>query len=209
MHRAAERVIALYDAHGRQWDVDRRRERQPDGTARERHWLERLAGLLPAAAPVLDVGCGSGTPIAQTLIALGFTVTGVDASGTMMELFRSRVPAAAAHLADMRGLELGTQFHGLIAWNSLFHLSANDQRAMFPTFARHAASGAALLFTSGTGHGEAIGRLHGEPLYHASLDPQEYAALLAENGFALREHVVDDPHCHRNVWFAQHAVSTG
>lgn len=63
--------------------------------------------------------------MAQTLVALGFAVTGADASGTMLELFRSRLPAAAAHLAGMRGLELGTQFHGLIVWGSLFDLGAN------------------------------------------------------------------------------------
>jgi 2-polyprenyl-3-methyl-5-hydroxy-6-metoxy-1,4-benzoquinol methylase len=48
---------------------------------------------LPAAT-ALDSSCGSGTPIAQTRIALGFAVTGVDASGTMLKLFRSRLPAA-------------------------------------------------------------------------------------------------------------------
>jgi len=41
---------------------------------------------------------------------------------------------------------------------------------MFPIFRKHSAPNAALLFTSGSIEGEAIGEYHGEPLYHGSLD---------------------------------------
>ncbi len=72
-----------------------------------------------------------------------------------------------------------------MAWDSFFHLGFDDQRRMFAVFRAHAAPGAPLLFTSGPRHGEAIGRFRGEPLYHASLAPDEYRALLAANGFAV------------------------
>lgn len=75
---------------------------------------------------------------------------------------------------------------------------------MFPLFRNHASNGAALLFTSGPSHGEAVGSFEGEPLYHASLDPAEYRALLHENGFAVVEHVVEDPDCGgHTVWLAR------
>jgi len=60
------------------------------------------------------------------------------------------------------------------------------------------------MFTSGTSHGTAMGLLHGDPLYHASLDPEEYRALLAANGFELIAHLAEDPECgHRTIWLAQ------
>jgi hypothetical protein len=75
---------------------------------------------------------------------------------------------------------------------------------MFPIFAAHAASGAALMFTSGPAHGEAIGTFEGEPLYHASLAPDEYVALLSANGFDVIEHVVEDQACGgHTVWLAK------
>ncbi|EXI77463.1 MAG: hypothetical protein AW10_03817 [Candidatus Accumulibacter appositus] len=58
----------------------------------------------------------------------------------------------------------GWTFLALVAWDSFFHLSHDDQRRMFPSFARHAAPGALLLFTSGPAHGESIGSSRGEPL---------------------------------------------
>jgi hypothetical protein len=99
---------------------------------------------------------------------------------------------------------LKDRFQGLIAWDSFFHLSADDQAGMFPVFAQHAAPGAALMFTSGPGHGEAIGSYGGEELYHASLAPDEYRALFEANGFAVRGQVTQDPQCGgRTVWLAQ------
>ena len=75
---------------------------------------------------------------------------------------------------------------------------------MFQVFADHAAPGAPLLFTSGPGYGEAIGELYGEPLYHASLDPDEYRSLLAENGFAEIDFVPNDRTCGgHSVWLAR------
>ena len=99
---------------------------------------------------------------------------------------------------------LGRRFNGILAWDSFFHLSPDDQRRMFPVFRIHAAPKAALMFTSGPAHGVAIGSFEGEPLYHASLDEAQYRALLAENGFAVVSHAVEDPTCGgHTIWLAQ------
>jgi hypothetical protein len=104
----------------------------------------------------------------------------------------------------MRNLDLGRRFDGLLAWHSFFHLAADDQRAMFPRFAAHAAPGALLMFTSGPVAGVAMGEWEGEPLYHDSLSQEEYRALLAANGFELLSFtagmpVADGP----SVWLAR------
>ncbi len=103
----------------------------------------------------------------------------------------------------MRTLALERHFDGILAWDSFFHLNHADQRCMFAIFRAHAAPRAALMFTSGQSHGEALGQFQGEPLYHASLASDEYRALLAANGFEVAEHVVNDPVCERTIWLAQ------
>jgi hypothetical protein len=128
----------------------------------------------------------------------------VDASPTLISFCRERFPHRCWQVADMRTLSLGSTFDGLLAWDSFFHLSPDDQRAMFPVFRRHAAPGAALMFTSGPSHGEAIGSYHGEPLYHASLAAEEYRALLQNNGFRVEAHAVEDPHCGgHTIWLTR------
>ena len=66
----------------------------------------------------------------------------------------------------------------ILAWTSLFHLSAEDRRAMFATFAAHSHHRTVLMFTSGPDIGEATGTAGGLAIYHASLAPWEYRDLL-------------------------------
>lgn len=201
MHPSSAQIIPLYERHAAAFD----RLRLKNGI--ERVWLDRLRALAGLGATVLDLGCGSGEPIARYLIAHGHAVTGVDAADAMLVFCRQRFPEQTWIQADMRMLALGRRFGGLVAWDSFFHLPAADQRAMFGIFAAHALPGAALLFTSGPQAGEAIGQFEGETLYHASLDPEEYRALLAGAGFSLVDHIADDPACGgRTVWLARYTT---
>lgn len=143
-----------------------------------------VAGRAPGLA-VLDLGCGAGQPIAEWFIARGDRVTGVDGAAAMLAEARARVPGMEVIHADMRDLALGRRFDVILAFNSFFHLSPADQRAMFPVFAAHAAPDARLLFTSGPAAGEAIGTVGTSPVYHASLAPNDYHALLGSTGFSV------------------------
>jgi hypothetical protein len=59
--------------------------------------------------------------------------------------------------ADMRRLVLPFRFDAIVAWDSFFHLTGDEQRGMFPMFRKHIATGGLLRFTSGPRDGEAIG----------------------------------------------------
>jgi SAM-dependent methyltransferase len=199
MESDADKIIDLYERHAHDYVADRR-----SVGWNESAWLDRFGALLQPGSPILDIGCGFGAPVAKYLIDKGFAVDGLDASPTLIALCRERFPQRSWHVADMRAFALQKTFSGILAWDSLFHLSHQDQRCMFPTFKRHASSRAALMFTSGTSHGEAIGSYRGEPLYHASLAPEEYRALLQSNGFRVIAHIVEDPNCGgHTVWLAQ------
>lgn len=195
-------VIGLYERNAAAYDVDRGRSLQ------ERAWLDRFLAFIPPGGTVLDVGCGMGEPIAAYLLQQGVHVLGVDASPSMIARCRQRFPDSEWMVADMRELELGMRFDGIVAWDSFFHLGMGDQRSMFSRFAAHARAGAPLMFTSGTSEGEAIGSYCGEALYHASLTPAEYRTLLATNGFVVREFVASDASCgNHTVWLATHGGS--
>jgi cyclopropane fatty-acyl-phospholipid synthase-like methyltransferase len=200
MGTEADNIVDLYNRHANAWVGARLREAH----LYERGWLEKFCGLICAGGSVLDVGCAAGEPMATYLVKHGYSVTGVDSSRAMIELFRERLPDQEAIVADMRMLSLKRLFPGILAWDSFFHLNHDHQRRMFPVFRAHAAPGAALMFTSGSVHGEAIGQLEGEPLYHASLDSAEYRRLLDGHGFDVVATVQEDQACGgRAVWLAQ------
>ncbi len=197
-HPSANEIPALYERHAETFDRVR-------GKAMfERAWLERFLTLVPEGACVLDLGCGSGEPLAQYVIDHGRKITGVDSSPSMIAMCRARFPHATWHVGDMRQLDLKEQFAGLLAWHSFFHLTPDDQRAMFEVFAAHTAPGAALMFTSGPDAGEAIGDFEGDTLYHASLAPDEYRRLLATHGFEVVHHLAEDGEAGgATVWLAR------
>jgi SAM-dependent methyltransferase len=199
MESDADKIIDLYERHAHHYVADRR-----SVGWKENAWLDRFSAHLPQGASILDMGCGSGEPIARYLIDQGFAVDGLDTSATLIAICRRRFPQRSWHVADMRALALEDTFDGLLAWDSFFHLAPDDQRRMFPIFKRHAAPGAALMFTSGVSHGESIGAYRGDPLYHASLDSEEYRTLLKSTGFRVVAHIVEDPDCGgHTIWLAQ------
>lgn len=122
----------------------------------------------------------------------------------MIACCRHRFPQLKWHQMDMRELSLMIKYDGILAWDSFFHLTKDDQRRMFSLFRLHANANAALMFTSGPTDGVAIGTFEGQPLFHASLTPEEYTQLLQEYGFSVVDHVVEDPDCKgRTVWLAK------
>ena len=199
----ADHVRTIYERHAVEWDGDRERLGWND-----RFWHDRFAACLTEdgsrRGTVLDLGCGSGRPVAQNLVRHGLHVTGVDASPGMISLCCSRMPGEEWIVSDMRDVALNRRFNGILGWDSFFFLRHDDQRKMFKLFAAHAAPSAYLMFNTGTQHGEKIGAYRGEPLYHATLDTDEYAALLDQSAFDVVSHAVEDPQAGgRTVWLAQ------
>jgi len=199
MSEIANRMISHYERHASEWDADRRNSGWND-----KSWHDRFINALPQGATVLDLGCGAGAPVALHMVECGIRVTGVDSSPTLISLCCERLPDQEWMVGDMRTLSLGRIFDGVLAWDSFFHLTYEDQRRMFTIFASHAAASALLMFNSGPTHGEAIGSYRGDPLYHASLDATEYEALLTQSGFEVVDHVVEDRQAGgRTVWLAR------
>lgn len=195
-----DKIVDLYERNAAAWAEMR-------GTwLQEKAWLDTFTVTIPVGGAILDLGCGNGEPIARELIARGFALTGVDSSPSLIAMAAERFPDAEWQVADMRTLDLDRRFDGLIAWHSFFHLHPEDQRPMFARFATHLKAGGVLMFTSGPGHGEAIGEWQSEPLYHGSLAPEEYRGLLDAAGFETLHHKVSDPDCGgATVWIARRA----
>ena len=191
-------LAAIYSRHAQRWHELRR------GSRVERSIPERVAELVPAPTCVLDVGCGSGEPIARFFVERGDTVTGVDLALPMLDVAREHLPTLTLHHADMRGLALGQRFGVVIGWDSFFHLGCADQRRMFATFREHTAPHGVLLFTSGLREGEGpSGDMFGDQLFHGSLDTAEYRAWLERHGYEILLHSLEDPRLDRTVWLAR------
>ena len=189
MQDVGQRTQSVYEKNAVAWDEQRNR------SLFERAWLDRLLARTSPGDTILDVGCGAGEPIAHYINERDHRVCGVDFAEPMLALARIRFPEARWIRADMRYLALGETFAGVIAWDSFFHLSPDEQRLTILRLARHVAPGGALLVTFGPSASEKIGSVGGDPVYHASLSIDEYEERLRRAGLEIQDFVPEDPGC--------------
>lgn len=170
-----------YDAIAPQWDAARTRLSAPE----ERLLQCLLAGMLPTAQ-VLDLGCGSGRPIAQHVLDSGFAVTGVDQSTNLLALARSRLPAGTWIESSLEDYEPAHRFDAVIAWDSLFHLPRREHIPIFRKVRAALEPGACFLLTAGgSEHPAFTDEMFGQRFFYDSHAPDQTVALLADAGFIV------------------------
>lgn len=150
---------------------------------------------LPAGAAILDLGCGHGVPISQTLIEGGFDVHGVDASPKLIAEFRRRFPGVPAECATAEESPFfDRSFDAVIAWGLLFLLQPQNQAAVLRKAAAALKPGGRLLFTAPAEETAWTDSLTGRE--SISLGRERYAQLLAESGMTLTGEASDEGQNH-------------
>lgn len=162
------------------------------------------ARTLPAGAAILDIGCGSGWPVATTLAAAGHRVAGIDPSPTLLAAFRRAVPNAdTACEAAEDSRFFNRRFDGAVAVGLLFLLPEAAQAALIARVGRALHAGGGFLFTApritATWRDMLTGRVS------RSLGEGAYRALLAGAGFHPPRIIADTG---GNDWFTAVAGST-
>ena len=191
---------AVYQQNAQSW------HKQRAADLGERGWLDRLE--LTPESRVLDLGCGSGKPLADYFLAQGATLVGVDFAPAMIELARQHYSDATWILSDMTELpDLGV-FDAIVSWDGFFHLSPDQQRTSLPRILALLKPQGRLLLTVGPGAGEVDGWVEGEQVYHASLSIEEYRSVLKQAGVSLVTFCLEHQHTHgRSVLLAERAVN--
>lgn len=158
--------------------------------AKERDYLTLLLGHLPAGSTVLDLGCGTGQPIARHISVLGHRVVGVDASSALLEFARLALPGQRwihARLEDVE-FEEGI-FSAVVCWDSLFHLPRAAHEGVIRKIHRWLTPGGRLMLSSGAlveedGKGF-TDTMFGREFYYDSLTPAALASTLERSGFDI------------------------
>lgn len=176
-----------YDLIAERWDEEGR-------PFLARRYVDLLLEGLPAGARVLDVGCGSGRPVAAYLLERGFRVVGVDSSARMLERARLAAPGAEFLRADMLEMEPGGEFAAAVMWDSLFHVPRARHREVFRKLHKLLAPAGRLLLSAGGSGAEGFtSEMFGQTFFYSGFEPAETVALLGAEGFEVELCEVDDP----------------
>lgn len=142
MDDPARIVAAGYDSV-----ADRHAALEPDDGAwpRSPH-VAAFTRLLPPGASVLDIGCGNGVPVARSLAAAGFAVTGVDVSEEQVRRAREAVPRGSFLVGDVRAVVLPeSAFDAALCIYSLDHVPHDDHPEVYERIAQWLRPGGHVL----------------------------------------------------------------
>jgi ubiquinone/menaquinone biosynthesis C-methylase UbiE len=176
----------VFDALGKDY------EKAFIGLAAQREEAEWLAGELPAGAKVVDLGCGTGRPVAEVLAAAGHEVSGYDVSPKMVEIARAQVPTARFEVGDLRSLSFPAgSLHAIVACFSLLQLPRPEVDASLARFAGWLSPGGYLLLGTVAADVENLDIVFmGQPVTVSSYPLEGYRTLLADTGLeVVRERV--------------------
>jgi SAM-dependent methyltransferase len=122
------------------------------GESKYQPLLAELSGRLGAGSSVLDLGCGSGLPVARDLSAAGHRVTGVDFSEVQIARARRNAPAAGFVCADITTVEFEpASFDAIVSFFALIHVPLSEQPPLLARAAGWLRPGGLLVATTGYG----------------------------------------------------------
>lgn len=170
-----------YDAVASEWDGIR-----TTLSSAEARLLALLCEPLAPGAHVLDLGCGTGRPIAEHLIGRRLRVTGVDQSANMLGFALQRFPGHDWVLASIDSYVPMREFGAAVAWDTLFHLPRAQHAAVFARVRASLPVGARFALTvGGSDHAPFTDTMLGQQFFYDSHPPEEAIGVLRSERFEV------------------------
>jgi len=164
-------------------------------------YLSLLLDSLPGGSTILDLGCGTGHPIATHIASRGHHVVGVDGSHAMLAIARSHLPGHRWIHDLIELVEFEETFDAVVCWDSIFHLPRNHHQPIICKIHRWLAPGGRIMVSSGGLVGDCgfTDTMFGHEFFYDSLPPGQMVAIMEETGFEiLVAEMCDQPDGGRN-----------
>jgi ubiquinone/menaquinone biosynthesis C-methylase UbiE len=148
--------------------------------------LAEFAGLLPKNSKILDVGCGTGVPVARFLVEAGFEVVGIDFSEKMLKVARKNVPQATFVRKNMTKMDFpDNSFDGLTAFYSIIHVPREKHTLLFKSFNRILRPDGIMLVCMGPDDWESTEEYYGIRMLWSQYSPEKSLQLVNDAGFEM------------------------
>lgn len=138
-------TLSPYDRIAEKWAAARSSALQP----KERPFVDTLLEGMPPRMRILELGCGTGQPIASHLLGRGHHITAVDESSRLLDHAMMNLPTCNVIEADIATFETSERFHAVVCWDVLFHISREHHAAILKRMHNWLLPGGRIMITSG------------------------------------------------------------
>jgi len=181
-------VKARYDLIATHW-IHARRTLPP----LDRVLIDAFRAHLPAQADVLDLGCGTGHPIATLLADQGCLIHGVDRSPALLAEARRNLPDASFVEAEIEDCPIGGPWHGVVCFDALFHLPRSTHEPILRRIFEALVPGGVLVLTSGgsaTDEGPFTDTMFGVEFFYDAFPRDELVGRCETLGYRVEKRVM-------------------
>jgi len=146
-------------------------------------YVERAVRRVKNKGTALDVGCGSGGRIIETILGAGFSLTALDASQGMISIAKEKHPTVNFENIDFMNWTSEMTFDLIVAWDSIFHAPSAQQKLIVEKMCSHLCPGGVLLFTGSCAKSDIVGEdMNGVGFEYGSLHYLEYLQTIEDCG---------------------------
>ena len=168
-----------YNSIAQQWDTARSKF-----SGREVEYLDAFLDGLTVPSRILDLGCGTGRPIAEAFLERGHRVTGVDQATGMLELARKRLPGGIWIESRIEDFVSAEPFDGIVCWDAMFHIERRWHKQLIRRMSGMLVDGGRLMLSvGGSDHPAFTDTMYGETFFYDSHPPDVELELLRAAGF--------------------------
>ncbi|MBT8360359.1 MAG: class I SAM-dependent methyltransferase [Desulfobacterales bacterium] len=148
------------------------------------HVANRWARSLRPRANVIEIACGGGVPVTQTLVDAGLRLWAIDSSPTLIAVFKDRFPDVPAQCATVLDCDyFQRKYDAAISIGLIFLLCERDQIRMLGRVSEILHPGTRFLFTAPVEVGTWTDANTGHPCI--SLGRDAYENALENSGFRV------------------------
>ncbi len=153
--------------------------------------FKEFSKLLQKNAKVLDVGCGTGIPVAKFLVEKGYDLTGIDISPEMVNLAEKNVPKGKFIRMDMTKMNFKRDaFDGVVAAYSLIHVPKEKHENLIKKVATILKTNGIFIFSVGIKEEEFHSKFLEAEMFWSYYSPQKYLGLLKQEGFEILSEII-------------------
>ena len=135
---------------------------------------------------VLDLGCGTGHPIAKAISPMVKEYCGIDSSQPMLDAYLTNVQNANCRLLDMCDIDqISGKWDFIFSWGAICHLPIELQKKTMSAVSKLLTPDGRFLFTSGRETEECTGTVGEFTVYHHSMGRSSYVEYLTQKDMEL------------------------
>jgi 2-polyprenyl-3-methyl-5-hydroxy-6-metoxy-1,4-benzoquinol methylase len=152
------------------------------------NWQEvkAFSSQLPEKAKVLDVGSGTGIPIARYLVQTSFEVVGIDLSKKMVSTAQENVPGATFKQMNMVAIDFPPEsFDGVISTYAIIHVPRETHAHIFQSFHTILKPQGVMLVSIASCEWEEIADYLGVDMFWSHHSPTKTESLITDAGFDI------------------------